>query len=352
MLQIETAPAAELESGLTAVGIPVFKGADGPHVAAGLPASVGGVEIPTDLDAPWLKRQGFTGKVGQSIVLGNEPGNAATVLLGLGGHDDAAGEVEAIRRSAAAFVRSAGEGGEGALVIPPGLALDPAVVAAALAEGATLAAYRFSTYRTGDNHGRLDRVILAVSDGVPLEAVSEGAGRGSDLAASVSFARDLVNEPPSSLTPSKLAQIVSDRLGERAGVTVEVWDEDRIVGRAPGRAARRGPGFRRAAPPGPGRVHAGRPARGRRPGPACRAGRQGDHIRLRRPLLEDADGMKTMKTDMCGAAAVIAALGACRALGVRVGVTGSRRSPRTCPAGGPSSPVTCSRSATARRSRC
>ena len=115
------------------------------------PASVGGVQIPTDLDAAWLKRQGFTGKVGQSIVLGNEPGNPATVLLGLGDHDDAAGDdkVEAIRRSAAAFVRSAGEGGDGALVIAPGLALDTAVVAAALAEGATLAAYRFSTTGRG-----------------------------------------------------------------------------------------------------------------------------------------------------------------------------------------------------------
>jgi leucyl aminopeptidase len=323
MLQIETAPAAELESGLTAVGIPVFKGADGPHVAAGLPASVGGVEIPTDLDAPWLKRQGFTGKVGQSIVLGNEPGNAATVLLGLGGHNDAAGddEVEAIRRSAAAFVRSAGEGGVGALVIPPGLALDPAVVAAALAEGATLAAYRFSTYRTGDNHGRLDRVILAVSDGVPPEAVSEGAQRGSDLAASVSFARDLVNEPPSSLTPSKLAQIVSDRLGEHAGVTVEVWDEDRIVAEHLGGLL----GVARGSDEPPRLVRAEYT-----PADPLEVGGRVPHVVLVGKgitfdsgglSLKSPGGMETMKTDMGGAAAVLAALDAVATLGTRLKVT-------------------------------
>jgi leucyl aminopeptidase len=323
MLQIETAPAAELETGLTAVGIPVFKGADGPHVAAGLPASVGGVQLPTDLDAPWLKRQGFTGKVGQSVVLGNEPGNTATVLLGLGGHDDAAGddEVEAIRRSAAAFVRSAGEGGVGALVIPPGLALDPAVVAAAMAEGATLAAYRFSTYRTGDNHGRLDRVILAVSEGVPSDAVSEGAGRGSDLAASVSFARDLVNEPPSSLTPSKLAQIVSDRLGERAGVTVEVWDEDRIVAEHLGGLL----GVARGSDEPPRLVRAEYT-----PADPLEVGGRVPHVVLVGKgitfdsgglSLKSAGGMETMKTDMGGAAAVLAALDAVATLGIRLKVT-------------------------------
>ncbi|HEX4244052.1 MAG TPA: M17 family peptidase N-terminal domain-containing protein, partial [Acidimicrobiales bacterium] len=221
MLQIETAPSSELEADLSAVGIPVFTGADGPQVAPDLPGSVGGVEVPTALDGPWLKRQGFTGKVGQSVVLRNEPGSPATILLGWGAPTGDAGddEVEATRRSAAAFIRAAGEGGAGALAIPPGLALNGGVVAAALAEGGTLAAYRFYPYRTGEQHPRLDRLVLAVSDAAQADAVEEGATRGSELADSVSFARDLVNEPPSSLNPTKLAQIVSDRLGVRAGVT-------------------------------------------------------------------------------------------------------------------------------------
>ncbi len=181
MLRIETALSSGLETGLVAVGIPVFTDADGPLLPSDLPESVGGAEVPASLDAAWLKRQGFTGKVGQSVVLRSEPGTPETVLLGWGTRspDPGDAEVETIRRSAAAFIRAAGEGGAGALVIPAGLTLDGKVIAAALAEGATLAAYRFDAYRTGDNHPRLDRLVLAVSDGAQSDAVAEGARRGS-----------------------------------------------------------------------------------------------------------------------------------------------------------------------------
>ncbi|HXA33705.1 MAG TPA: M17 family peptidase N-terminal domain-containing protein, partial [Acidimicrobiales bacterium] len=195
MLHIETAPASELETGLAAVGVPVFAGTEGPQVAPDLPESVGGAQLPTVLDGSWLKRQGFTGKVGQSVVLQSEPGTPATVLLGWGTENRSAGdeEVEAIRRAAAAFIRAAGEGGAGALVIPTGLDLDGDVVAAALAEGAALAAYRFYAYRTGERHARLERLVLAFCGAAQADAVAEGARRGSDLASAVSFARDLVN---------------------------------------------------------------------------------------------------------------------------------------------------------------
>ena len=323
MLRIETALSSGLETGLVAVGIPVFTGAEGPQLPSDLPESVGGAEVPAALDAAWLKRQGFTGKVGQSVVLHSEPGTPATVLLGWGARSPDPGddEVETIRRSAAAFIRAAGEGGAGALVIPAGLTLDGKVIAAALAEGATLAAYRFDAYRTGDNHPRLDRLVLAVSDGAQSDAVAEGARRGSELADSVSFARDLVNEPPSSLTPTKLAQLVSDRLSGRPGVTVEVWDENRIVSEHLGgllgvaRGSDEPPRLVRAEymPAEPVEVH------GRVPHVVLVG--KGITFDSGGLSLKSAGGMETMKTDMGGAAAVLAAFDAAAVLGVPIRVT-------------------------------
>jgi leucyl aminopeptidase len=323
MLRIETALSSGLETGLVAVGIPVFTGADGPQLPSDLPESVGGAEVPAALDAAWLKRQGFTGKVGQSVVLHSEPGTPATVLLGWGVRTSDPGddEVETIRRSAAAFIRAAGEGGAGALVIPAGLTLDGKVIAAALAEGATLAAYRFDAYRTGDNHPRLDRLVLAVSDGAQSDAVAEGARRGSELADSVSFARDLVNEPPSSLTPTKLAQLVADRLGGRPGVTVEVWDENRIVSEHLGGLL----GVARGSDEPPRLVRAEyTPAE-----PVEVDGRVPHVVLVGKGItfdsgglsLKSAGGMETMKTDMGGAAAVLAAFDAAAVLGVPIRVT-------------------------------
>ena len=43
------------------------------------------------------------------------------------------------------------------------------------------------------------------------------------------MARDLVNEPPSSLTPEKFADFFVRRFADRPELSIEVWDEDRIV---------------------------------------------------------------------------------------------------------------------------
>ena len=323
MLQIETALSSGLETGLAAVGIPVFIGDEGPAMAPGLPESIGGAPVPADLDAVWLKRQGFTGKVGQSLVLRSEPGAPVTVLLGWGARkpDPGDDEVETVRRSAAAFIRATGEGGAGAFVIPAGLVLDGAVMAAALAEGGTLAAYRFDAYRSGDGHPRLERLVLAVIDDAQAEAVADGGRRGADLAAAVSFARDLVNEPPSSLTPSKLAEIVSERLGARPSVTVEVWDEDRIVAEHLGGLL----GVARGSVEPPRLVKAQyTPAQ-----PVEVDGRVPHVVLVGKGItfdsgglsLKSAGGMETMKTDMGGAAAVLAAFDAAAVRRVPIRIT-------------------------------
>ena len=119
--------------------------------------------------------------------------------------------------------------------------------AAALAEGISLATYRFDRYRSGDADDpappRLERLVLVVAEG-DGEAVQREAAIALLTAAAANRARELQNLPANELTPEALA--------ERAR---------RDRGRP---RARRGRGARRE---GDRRARHGRP-RGRRPAAA------------------------------------------------------------------------------------
>jgi leucyl aminopeptidase len=141
------------------------------------------------------------------------------------------------------------------------------------------------------------------------------------VAAAVCLARDLVNEPPSSMTPSSLARAAQEYVAGRPGVTLEVWDEDRIAAERLGgllgvaRGSAEPPRLLRAAyePAEPIEVD------GRVPHVVLVG--KGITFDSGGLSLKSPDGMVTMKTDMSGAAAVLATISACGALGVRVRVT-------------------------------
>ena len=149
----------------------------------------------------------------------------------------------------------------------------------------------------------------------------EGAARGARLAASVSLARDLVNEPPSSLTPRSSPTRSSSGSPAWPGVTVEVWDEERIVAERLGGLL----GVARGStqPPRLVRVEY-------QPADPIEIGGRVPHLALVGKgitfdsgglSLKTATGMETMKTDMGGAAAVLSAVDAAAALGARIRIT-------------------------------
>ena len=151
--------------------------------------------------------------------------------------------------------------------------------------------------------------------------MQDGAARGARLAASVNLARDLVNEPPSSLTPEKFADTFVERFSGVAGVTVEVWDEERIVAERLGGLL----GVARGStqPPRLVRVEY-------RPADPIEIDGRVPHLALVGKgitfdsgglSLKTATGMETMKTDMGGAAAVLGAVDAAAALGARIRIT-------------------------------
>ena len=263
-MNIDVLEAEALPPGLVALGVPVAMTADGPRLAVSTEPVAARFGVPTGVDAAWCRSRSFTGKVGQTAVVrtGGSVDEPEIVLVGTGprpaGSADAA--LESLRRASAAFIRSVGRGDAAALLLPTtgpdGPAPGPADASAAAAEGASLAAYRYTDYRTGDDPvGPTTLYLVSVSDG-DVAAVRRGATRGARLADSVNLARDLVNEPPSSLTPGRFADVFTERFAD-----VPQIDGHRVGRRQDRSGASRGPvrgvpGVDAAASPRPGRLRA------------------------------------------------------------------------------------------------
>ena len=325
MIDVTALSGSELPDGLAAVGVPVHGGGDGPVLACD-PGVVHGVEVPGSLDATWCERQGFSGKAAQVLVLRSAAAASGTdavpdvALVGFGTPDRLAGDagLETVRRSAAAFVRSAGSAGTAVLVLPEVAEVAAADVAAAAAEGGALASYRFDAFRSAEPAPALDSLVLLGADPA---AVAEGAARGGQVARSVAMARDLVNEPAGTLTPERFADRVAERFATSPLLTVEVWDEGRIVDERLGGVLGVAAGSER--PPRLVRVEYRPDDPYEFEGRVPRLALVGKGITFDSGglSLKPAGGMETMKTDMGGAAAVLAALDAVAALGGRIPVT-------------------------------
>jgi leucyl aminopeptidase len=328
--------AATVPDDAVAVGWPLVAGPDGPTLLVPTESDGLGSEGTEALDAAWLRRQGFTAKPGQVFAFRSPMGGPVRWLLGLGNPDGV--DPERWRKASAAFVRSAGEGGTVAIVLPadpPGGSASE--IGAAVAEGAVLAAYRFGR-RSEPKPPPVDRVVLvapagASGDGGSGDGLAAGARRGARTARAVTFARDLINTPASELTPSRLVELVVDELASQPRTTVEVWNEERIATERLGgllgvsRGSVEPPRFVSATyEPEPGDA-AVASTEGERT--ARSAGRVPHVVLVGKGItfdsgglsLKTADGMTTMKTDMSGAAIVLGALSACADLGIRVRVT-------------------------------
>ncbi len=332
---IEAATVDTLPADVVAVGVPVIAHENGPQFAVD-PAGLADRGLPLALDPDWCKRRGFAGKVGQTQVVvlaappaaegdsGNPgPSGADVILVGVGEAAGLSGAVgmESLRRASAGFVRAVGRGSAAALLLPASDAIASDLAASAVSEGAALTAYRFDDFRTGEEPDQLGRFAVVAASPPDLGPVAAGVARGARLAVAVNLARDLVNEPPSSLTPTSFADDFVQRFADVAELTVEVWDEDRIVEERLGGLL--GVARGSAQPPRLVRVEY-------QPADPIEIDGRVPHLALVGKgitfdsgglSLKTATGMETMKTDMGGAAAVLAAVGAAAALGSRIRIT-------------------------------
>ena len=280
----------------TSLGVPVFKGeTTGPGA---------------ELDAAFLRERGFEGKVGEIIVVPAE-GGGSVVVIGVGERRKV--DADVLRRAAAGLVKTTWKQTAVATTLleaaPEGF--DRGRAAQAVAEGATMASYSFARYKTDRKPCAIERVDVV---GRSAAAVKAGLERGAAVGDAVNLARDLVNTPASDMTPDRMAQVATE-VAERVGLTVEIWDDKAIKKERLGGLA--GVAAGSDQPPRLIQLTYEPPRASRHTVAFVGKGITFDSGGL---SLKPAEGMESMKTDMSGGAAVIAAMSVLPALGARTRV--------------------------------
>lgn len=268
-----------------------------------LAADSAGVLAGGDDETAELHRgSGDPGRAGAVLVLPRPLRTPAKILIvGIGAGDEAGW-----RAAGAAAVRAVPADEALHVVLPAGV--DPAAVRG-LAEGMWLAAYRFRDAVVGP---RSVEVTLRTSD---LDGYAQSLETARVTAAATWLARDLTNMPASVKNPAWFAGQIVAEAAARPGLTVTVRDTDRL--RAEGFGGLLAVGGGSATPPCLVEV-AWRPEGATRHvvlvGKGVTFDTGGISIKTR-------DGMKLMKKDMGGAAAIMAATLGAADLGVPVRIT-------------------------------
>jgi len=170
------------------------------------------------LDRAALERAGLSAKVGSTVVI---PSATGPDLVAIGAGEAPLSDTAALRDIAAALMRAASRSARLALVVED-VSLPVSDAAAAIAEGAVLARYRYTALKSESTHTSLD--TLTVSLGGDDAAASAGLAAGLRAARATVIARDVTNAPPGRLTATDMAA-VAVALGERYGFAVEAFDK-------------------------------------------------------------------------------------------------------------------------------
>jgi leucyl aminopeptidase len=258
-----------------------------------------------------LEAHGFTGKVGQTLVVPSREG-ATFVAVGTGDRP----AVKQLRDAAAAFVRATGKRAHLATNLVDAVEFDAAAAAQAVVEGALLANYRYLGLKT-DRSGASTLTTLSLVAGQARErGAGRGVARGQVTAAAANLARDFANTPPNGLTARTFAARAVELAGQH-GLGVEVFDKDQLA--VMGCGGMIGVNAGSAEPPRMVKLtYTPRNPRA--------------HVALvGKGVMYDSGGLSlkptnpmsvAMKMDMSGAAAVLSAMTALKALGCKNKVTG------------------------------
>ncbi|MFL6239536.1 MAG: leucyl aminopeptidase [Actinomycetes bacterium] len=264
----------------------------GPEVAA-LSARIG-----VDL-AAYLTREQAKGSAGEVIAL-PLPGEPLRTVLMVGTGD---GSAAALRKAGAAL----GRGVRDATSVATSLCADAdAAGVRAFVEALLLATYTF-TVKSQPKPLSLERVVVQTAHTAAVE-------QAITTASAVRLARDLANTPSLEKDPAWLAARAT-QVAKETGIEVSVREDRALVEEK----------FGGIVAVGAGSWHPPRliELRWKPPGARTHVVLIGKGITFDSGGLsiKPADGMVAMKTDMAGGAAVIAAMSAVKALGVRARVT-------------------------------
>ena len=319
-----TSQSAPAETDADALVVGVFQGPDGPA----LTQSADGLDLSAALSA-----LGATGKPEEitKVPTAGRLGTSVVAAAGLGA-SPAAGDaaspadrrayLERLRRAAGAAVRdlSSGRARRVALALPAG---EPDE-AEAVALGALLGGYSFRKYRTAASAPADVELVLHT-------AHEDAARRARVLAGAMTLVRDLVNTSPVDLVPADLAA-AAEQAAAAHGLGIQVLDENELAKE----------GFGGILAVGMGSSHPPRLVRLEYTHPDA----QRTVVFAGKGITFDSGGlslkppkaMETMKADMSGAAAVLAAVQAIAELAPVVNVVGYLPLAENMPGGGAQRP--------------
>jgi leucyl aminopeptidase len=299
-LAADTTGETEGGAAVDAVGVGVF--AD--RLEAG--------EVPEGLDRAFLGSQGFEAKPGETCVLPG-PDGQIVVALGLGAEADVS--VATYRKAAAGLARAAHRQTHLAIDVLDSVpeSLERPAVAQAVAEGVLLGAYRYTALKSDPEPSHIESLTVVGKGGKRVQASLE---RGRAVGEAVRIARDLVNQPGGTLTPTAFATR-AEELADLRGFGVEVLDRDDIEDEKLGGLL----GVNRGSEEEPRFVKLSWDPGGKARGTVALVGK-GITFDSGGLSLKTTDSMMGMKGDMAGAAAVLATFSALDAVQPPVRVLG------------------------------
>jgi leucyl aminopeptidase len=300
------------------------------NASATVPADAGALGVPIardgdvprrlDLDRAALRAVGFDGNVGQTLIVPRTEG-PALVAFGIGNP----GELDAakLRDAAAAFARATSRFKHVALAFVDLPGEPPDVAAQAIVEGVLLARYRYLPLKRPAAQDPALEALTVVRPSGPVKELEPGLARGGVAYRATALSRDLANAPATLLTARKLAEIAQG-LAAESGLEIEIFDEDDLAKLGCGGVL--GVNAGSAEPPRLIRLtYRPRNAKGDPIAPEGRIALVGKGI------MYDSGGISlkpndlihaTMKGDMSGASAVLAAMTTLKVLGCKAEVTG------------------------------
>jgi len=284
--------------------IKLTKDQNSDYLVIGLAQKAGKIQIETSATAinekqliTVLNNLGATGKADEVIKVPITVGskNSTYVVTGLG--EATKFDAETLRRAAGAASRNLTGIKSATFALPTNSTSD----IAAVAEGAALGAYTFHEFRgssKADQKSGLESAQILTKD-LTSASAKAALNRAQILAKNTYLVRDLINTPPSHLTPNSFS-LRMKKIATTLNLKVEILDEK--VLKSKGYGGITGVGQGSVNPPRLLRVSY-RPTKAKKLYALVGKGITFDTGGL---ALKPANGMEAMKSDMSGAAAVIA----------------------------------------------
>ncbi|OGI01867.1 MAG: hypothetical protein A2104_05150, partial [Candidatus Melainabacteria bacterium GWF2_32_7] len=162
-----------------------------------------------------IEKEGFKGKLNEIYIIptyGKIPADKV-LLIGLGKSEDfSLNKIREVASTAIRKIKSLKAKNVCTILHGAGIAgLNPFDCAQMITEGTILGSYKFSKYKSKkeetEENPEIEKFEIVELETSKINDIEKGIEKGQIIANATNFARDMINEPPAIVTPTKLAEI-------------------------------------------------------------------------------------------------------------------------------------------------